>query len=475
MNLRSVGSPSLGWLLLGALAAAVGWITYAAGGSVTAERYPLQQAGFAVAAGSLALAVLVPVAISTGIARNLRARGRNVSTSTVAAASVALLNLILVVGIQMLSPLSVKTLWLERGTWVFDAMTAQGPYGPPALPVVKDKLEQLREANKLASAAPLWCEEASAGFAVGLAAGLRDNAPLPLAQALGSVLDRYGVTSPEVVPEGLDGRAMLADVMDLAVAAGPAVDLPPQGPPDGTPTLVERKRIVGTTTGWEARYEDGEWRWCPGTGAEALVRGRAHAIAIRAEAERVPTPTVGSAAGADDAEVRLALQKAVRGRAAWLSGVAALDPAWSESLTQPAAAIQGERLRTWCTAQAKEDAARMTAIGSVAQRWTLPAPGAAVDPAVQALLDAQGRRYLHDVVEACAPVLGDRQVREAAKGLTISETQRARWADLEARAVASSAVLTPVGEVGSGEISIAVDGGTLRAVKEEGTWRIDLR
>jgi hypothetical protein len=475
MNLRSVGSPSLGWLMLGALAAAVGWITYAAAGSVAAEEFPVQPAGFAVAAGALAVAVLIPAAIATAIARTLRARGKEVKTSNMAAAAVVLVNLLAVVGIQMFAPLSVKTLWLERGTWVFDAMTDQGPYGPPALPIVARKLDEVREARKLAEAAPLWCDEASGGFAVGLAAGLRDNGPLPLAQALGNILDRYGVTSDEAVPVGLNGHAILADVMDLAVAAGPAVDLPPQGPPDGTPTLVERKRIVGTTTGWEARYEGGEWRWCPGTGAESLIRGRAHAIAIRAEAERVPTPTMGSAAGAEDSEVRLALQKAVRGRAAWLAGVAALDAAWSESLTQPAAAIQGERLRTWCTAQAKEDTARMTAINSVAQRWTLPAPGAAVDPAVQALLDAQGRRYLHDVVEACGPVMGDRQVHEAARGLTISETQRARWADLEARAVASSAVLTPVGEPPVSEISIAVDGGTLRAVKEEGAWRIDLR
>lgn len=496
MNLRSVGRPSFGLAMLGALAAALGFVTYAALGSVSAEEFPLQPAGLTVALGAGALALLVPLALSTGITRAIRGRGANMHGATVAAGTVVACNLAGIVAIQVSSPVTVKNLWTERGTWVVDASRGVGPYGPPALPVVARRLEELQAAKRLDEAAPLWCAETSAGFAVGLASGLREGVPLTIADALSAVLARHQIgqstaaqsaegaapaegapaqpapLDASAIPEGVDGRALLSDVMDLARAAGPSVDLPPAAPPDGTPASISRKRIAATTPGWEARYEDGAWRWCPGTAADAVIRGHAHAIAIRAEAERVPTPTIAASAGPHDKDVRIALKAAILGRSAWLAGAAPQAAEWTASLTQPSAAFQGERMRAWCTSASKDDAARSAALGSVTQRWTLPAPGTAVDPAVRALLEAQGRHYLNDVLSACAPVLGDRQVQDAARGLDIPEAQRLRWAELEAKAIASSAALK---DDGAGGVTISFEGGTARAAQEEGVWRIDLR
>lgn len=469
---RTKGGIGMGWGLLAVVAATLGGITMAALGSVVAEAYPLQAAGFAVAGITLFGAVLLPLGLSSGIARVLRSRGIDVGWGRVAAGTVTGWNLAAVVLVQVLSPVTVKDLWMERGTWVVDAMLDRGPFGPAAIPVVTRRLAEVEAAVRLDVAAPLWCDEGAGAFAVGLAEGLRDGAPVPLADTMTAVLARHGV-GPERVPGSvLDGRALLDDVADLAAASGPAVDLPPQAPVDATPTAVARRRIVVTTPGWEARYEDGAWRWCTGTAAEAEARGHAHAIAMRQEAARVPAPTSGGVAGPWDGVVRLALQNAAFGRSAWLAGVSTFDPAWTESLTRAAAAAQGERLRTWCTPAAAGDPSRTDVLTGLAGRWTLPEAGRPLDPSVQSLLDAQGRRYLQDLLAACAPVAVDRQVREAGHGLSISDPQRRRWAELEARSIASAAVLQ---DDGTGGVKIEVDGRTLRAVQEDGAWRIDWR
>jgi hypothetical protein len=461
----------VGLLALGGVASALGGLTIAALGSTVAETYPLRPAGFAVAGIALFLAALLPLGMSTGIVRALRGRGYGVGPLKVAGVTLMLANIAWIVGIQVGSPVPVRTLMAERGTWVVDAMLGRGPFGPAALPVLAREIEALQDAERLAQAAPMWCDETAAGFAVGLADGLRKSSPLPVAESLGAILERHGITEAEAaLPTSLDGQALLEDVRDVAAAAGPAVDLPPLTAADLTPGKVQRKRIQ-FASGWEARYEDGAWRWCTGTAEHAVVRGRAYAVAVREEAARAPTPSAGSAAGPWDGDVRTALQRAAFGRAAWLAGVSSIGPEFGESLTAQAAAAQAERIRAWCVGAA-EDATRKAAVDAVASRWTLPAAGRAVDPAVQALLEAQGRRYLEDVLAACLPVAGDRQVREAAKGLSIPDAQRRRWAELEARNLASAAVLT---DNGTGGVKIEVDGRTLTASQEAGSWRIDWR
>lgn len=472
MSQQRMSGLGVGWALLASFAAGIGVVTIAALGSVVAEAYPLQPAGFAVAGIALFGAVVLPLALSSGVARAIRGRWSDVRWGRVAAGTVAAWNLALVVLVQVAGPVTVKDLWLDRGTWVIDAMANRGPFGPAAIPAVQRRLAEVEAAVRLADAAPLWCDEAAAGFALGLAQGMRDGAPVPLADTLNGILARHGASPDQVEVQALDGRALLDDVMDVTAASGPAVELPPQAPVDATPTSVERRRIVATTPGWEARYEAGAWRWCPGTPAESTVRGHAYAVAIRQEAARVPTPTSGGAAGPWDGVVRLALQNAAFGRSAWLAGVSTFDPSWAESLTRGAAAAQGERLRAWCTPAASGDPSRTDVLTGLAGRWTLPEAGKAVDASVQSLLDAQGRRYLQDVLAACGPVAADRQVREAGHGLAIPDAQRRRWAELEARSIASAAVLQ---DDGTGGVKVEVDGRTLRAVQEDGAWRIDWR
>lgn len=469
----SRGGGLLGWVSWAVIAlasAAAGACTLAAAASIVAEVYPLQAAGFTVAGIALFASLLLPIALSTGLIRTLRRRGSRVRPIVVTTTTVLLTNIAIVVGVQVGSPVPVPELLATRGTWVVDAMIRQGPFGPAALPVLGRDLDALMAAKRVADASPMWCDATSAAFAVGLADGLRAGAPLPLSQALGGILDRYGVDPAQPVPDGVDGGALLADVMDVATASGPTVDLPPQAEIDATPKTVERTRITFTTDGWEARYEHGRWRWCTGAPSLANVRGHAYAVAMRDEAARVPTPT-GAAAGPWDGDVRAALQTASIGRSSWLLGASKSPAGWTESLTKTAAAAQAERIRTWCAVAAK-DPARAAVVSGVATRYTLPAPGKAIDPSVQALLDAQGRRYLEDVIAACEPVAGDRQVQEAGQGLSIPDGQRKRWAELEARSLASAAVLT---DDGTGGVRIEVDGRTLRAVQEDGAWRIDWR
>ncbi|MEZ4239354.1 MAG: hypothetical protein R3F59_25005 [Myxococcota bacterium] len=472
VNRRLAGA---GLLAVGLAAALAGGLTISALASTVAETYPLTPAGFTVGGIAVLLALVVPVGVSTGILRAMRSRGYTPAPSAVAGLTLLLTNLAWIVGIQVASPVPVRVLVAERGTWVVDAMLGSGPFGPAALPVLSREIVDLQDAQTLAVAAPMWCDETAGGFAVGLADGLRNGAPAALSDALGDILVRHGVGVDQPggavanIPEDLDGQGLLDDVRDIASAFGPAVDLPPLVASDLTPGVVERKRIE-FASGWEARYEHGAWRWCTGTVRDAATRGHAYAAAIRLEQERAPV-AAGPAAGPWDRDVRAALQAAAFGRSAWLAGVSTVGPDFGNALTQTAAAAQAEKIRNWCT-QAAEDPARKTAVESVASRWTLPAPGKAVDASVQALLEAQGRRYLEDVLAACGPVAGDRQVREAARGLNVPDAQRRRWAELEARNLASAATLS---DNGTGGVKVEVDGRTLVAVQEDGAWRIDWR
>ncbi|MEQ1565107.1 MAG: hypothetical protein ABMA64_05675 [Myxococcota bacterium] len=466
---KSGAASGAGWVLLAVATAGVGAVTFAAAASVVAQDHPLRPAGFAVAAAVLAVSVLVPLGIGTNLARALRRRGYAASRGAILATAVALVNLAGVVGIQVLGPAPVRVLWTERGTWVVDAMIGRGPFGPAAVPVIERRLAEVEAADHLQAAIPLWCDEDAAAFAVGLAGGLAQGSPAPLVETLGRVTERHGVTAGAPQYEDIAGRALLSDVADLVGASYPDVALPPQGPIDPTPTQVSRHRIGATTTGWEARYEEGAWRWCPGTVEEARARGEVFARALQEQARRVPT-AAGPVAGPWDAEVRTTLQRAAFGRAAWLAGSTAVDATWGEALTRSAALAQAERIRAWCTVSA--DPARKAALDSVVGRWSVPPVGQALDPSNRTLLETQGRRYLADVLGACSALQGDRQVRDAASGVDAPEAQRRRWAELEARAIASEATLA---DDGTGGVRVHAEGRDLRAVQEDGSWRIDWR
>jgi hypothetical protein len=458
-----------GWLVLAGVTALIGFVIGAAALSVVAQEYPPQPAGFAVAGIALAVALLVPIGIGTGIARVLRRRGWSTPTLAVVASTIAAVNVGGVVAIQVLGPEHVRPLIVERGTWVWDAMTGQGPFGPPAIPTITRQLDDVAAARHLADALPLWCDEDAGAFATGLASGLSRSGPAPMAETLGRILERHGGSAGGSPPSPGEGRAALAELADVVSASYPDVELPPQGPVDATPAKVARKRIAVTTTGWEARYEEGAWRWCPGTVDESRARGDVYAQALRDQARRVPTPT-GTAAGPWDSAVRTVLQQAAFGRSAFLAGSTAIDATWAESLTRAAAAAQAERIRTWCTDATQSDPSRALALTGVVQRWSLPPVGVPMEASNKTLLEAQGRRYLTDVLAACSPVIGDRQVKETAHGLDVPDGQRKRWAELDARTVASEAKLT---DDGGGGVRVEVDGRAMRAVQEDGAWRID--
>jgi hypothetical protein len=460
-----------GWALLAGIAALIGFVTFAAASSVVAEVYPLQPAGVAVAVGCLFVALVAPTAVGTGLARALHARGYRLSRVAVVAGVITAVNLGGVVALQLVGPAPVRVLLVERGTWVVDALTNRGPFGPAAIPVVQRRLEEVAAARYVRDAIPLWCDEDAAAFAVGLAGGLAKGGPAPLAETLGRVVERHGAALEGVPADGIDGRLLLTDVHDIVAASFPDVELPPQGPIDPTPSQVDRKRIAVGTTGWEARFEDGAWRWCPGTAEESEARGDVYAQALRDQARRVPT-AMGAAAGPWDSEVRTVLQQAAFGRTAWLAGSTSVDASWAESLTRTAAAAQGERIRVWCTAASKSDPSRALPLAGVVQRWSLPPVGVTMEASNRTLLEAQGRRYLTEVLTACTPLLGDRQVKELSQGIDVPDAQRRRWAELDARTVASEAQLT---DDGTGGVKIEIDGRAMRAVQEDGAWRIDWR
>src|SRR5690349_14956645 len=143
------GAAGIGWVLLSVVTGAVGVAVFAAACSVVAEVYPFQPAGFAVAGIALFLAFVLPIGIGTGLARTARRRGWNAPTLAIVAGTIALVNIGGVVGIQVLGPDRVKNLLMERGTWVVDAMTGQGPYGPPALPVIARRLDEVASAHRV--------------------------------------------------------------------------------------------------------------------------------------------------------------------------------------------------------------------------------------------------------------------------------------------------------------------------------------
>jgi hypothetical protein len=228
---------------------------------------------------------------------------------------------------------------------------------------------------------------------------------------------------------------------------------------------------VFATPGWEARYEDGAWRVCSDTSSAAVLAGRDLARSMRDAAAKLPSASV-RVAGPWDPEVRAALRGAAYGRAAFHAGVAGLDPAWPQALTRAAAAQQAERVRAWCVPAAVGDPGRSSALAALSVRWGVGSPGTPIDPAARALVDAQGRKYLEDVLAACGPVAQVRQTMEAARGLAVPDSQRRRWAELESAAVGSAAMLV---DDGTGGVRIEVEGRSLRAVQEDGGWRIDWR
>jgi hypothetical protein len=469
---------ALAWWSLGACGFALGFVTLSAAASLVAEGQRSDVAGLVVGAIAGGLALGVPLLLGAAVVRALQARGYAALRRPIYATCLALVNVAYVLLLQATGPRPVSTLWLERGTWVFDAWVGRGPFGPAAVPTVRAALGPLQAAHKLRDVIPLWCDEGAAAFADGLAAGLAADGPAPLAETLRSVVGRYSGS-----PDGqVAGRALLSAVADVALGSFPDLDLPALGTVDPTPTSVERTTIGTSSPGWVARYEEGAWRWCPGPAAELRASGQLHATALREEVRRVPV-AAEPAAGPWDASVRAALQAAVLGRAAWLAGsTTALDRSWSASLTPPAAFAQAERLRRWCGRVAAGDPAQQALMDAFYARWNLPSGApleegqppveVTLDPGLRSLLEGQGRSYLADLVDACKPMVGDRQLTERAGGLDVSEDQRRRWAEGEARAAAGAARLTDQGE---GGVTVEVDGRVLRATQDEGSWRLDWR
>lgn len=457
------------WGALGLGGASAGFVTLGAAASLVAQAYGPAIAGFVVAAITGTLAFVIPLLLGNGIVKLVHARGYQPARRPIYATAVALVNVIYVALLHFTGPQEVPRLWLERGTWVFDAMTSQGPYGPPAVPVVTRTLAELGASYTLRDTEPRWCDESAAAFAVGLAAGLAKDGPAPLAATLATVTQRYGAALEGQPAPGTDGRAMLSAVTDVVLASFPDLTLAPVPSAEASVAAIARREITLATPGWTARYERGAWRWCPGTAEELRARGEQHAANLREEVRRVPTPNA-IAAGPWDADVRSALHRAVLGRSAWLAGAAStLDRSWADALTRAAAAEQGERLRAWCTRGSASDDERSAAIEAFAEQWNLPKAGQRIKGSARGLLEAQGRQYLAELVDLCKPAVAARQAREDSSGLRIPEAQRAGWAEGEARAFASDAHLAADGDA----VKIELDGRELRAVQEDGRWRID--
>jgi hypothetical protein len=458
--------------LVAVLAAASGIVTLSAVGSLVAEEFPVGPAAAAVLVGAVGLSVIVPLGLAATVVRAMKARAMAPRRPAVFAGSIVALNLAIVVLTQVLSPVPLVRLLPQRGTWAFDAIAGNGPFGPAAVPIVTRRVEELRGTATLDGAAPLWCDETAASVGYGIATGLRDGAPAPLADTLANVLARHGIDlATGAIPTGVDGRALLRDVVDVGQAIAPVVPLPPFPEAEPTVRTVESRRIVFDTPGWEARYEDGAWRICTDSPSAAVLAGRDLARSMRDAAAKVPSVAVRMA-GPWDPEVRAALRGASYGRAAFHAGVSGLDPAWPESLTRAAAAAQAERVRGWCVPAAVGDPTRSAALSALSVRWGVGAPGTPIDPAARSLVDLQGRKYLDDVLAACGPVAQDRQATEAARGLPVQDSERRRWAELESSAVGAAAMLV---EDGTGGVRIEVGGRALRAVQEDGGWRIDWR
>lgn len=454
------------------VAAVAGVVTLSAAGSLVAEAFPLLPASLAVLAGALGLAVALPLGVGTTLVRAMRARGMAPRRAAVLTGSVVGINLAIVVLTQVLAPVPLVKLLPERGTWAFDALVGRGPFGPAAVPVVTRRVDEVRATTSLATAAPLWCDETAASVAYGVASGLREGGPAPLSDTLSAVLARHGVDpATGALPEDVDGRGLLLDVLDVAQAIAPPVTLAAFPEVDARAAHVEARRVVFATAGWEARYEAGDWRICSDTSSAAVLSGRDLARSMRDAAAKLPSASV-RVAGPWDPEVRAALRGAAYGRAAFSAGVAGLDPAWPQALTRAAAAQQAERVRAWCVPAAVGDPTRSAALSALSVRWGVGSPGTAIDPAARALVEAQGRKYLEDVLAACGPVAQDRQTMEATRGIAVPDSQRRRWAELESSAIGSAAMLA---DDGTGGVRVEVDGKALRAVQEDGGWRVDWR
>lgn len=460
---------ALAWASLGLLGAFSGFVTLSAAASLVAQNYREDLGALAVLGIAGTLAVIIPLLLGNGIVKLVTSRGYQPYRRPIYATAVALVNVIYVALLQFSGPQPVQKLWLERGTWLFDALTQQGPYGPAAIPVVNRSLAELGGSYRLREAAPLWCDESAAAFGVGLSAGLAKDGPATLSATLATVTERYGAKLDGLPESSVEGRKMLGAVTDVVLATFPDLAVAPIEPAEASLSAVSRRRVSLSAVGWEARYEDGEWRWCPGTADEVRARGEAHAAHLREEVRRVPTPNA-VAAGPWDADVRLALQAAVAGRSAWLSGAASvLDRRWADALTRAASAVQGERLRAWCARASSADQMKVEAHEAFATKWGLPRAGLKLTTAQRGLLEAQGRQYLAELVELCRGTVGDRVSREASLGLDIPEEQRRRWVEGEARAFARDARLSADGD----DVKVEFDGVTLQAVLEDGQWRIN--
>ncbi|MCB9686116.1 MAG: hypothetical protein H6735_13835 [Alphaproteobacteria bacterium] len=456
------------WALAATLAALAGTLVLSAAASTVAEAWPPLPAAIGVAVGSLLLAAGLPLGLAWFVIGRMRDRGMTVKVPQVAAGLVVALDILWIVLVQVGGPAPLVQLMPDRGTWLLDALSGRGPFGPAAVPVVARRAEETRTERSPDALVDALCDRSARALAGGVLVELRgDDTEIPglrrLAEHHGMVAAEGEDPLPMPLPESL-GRAFLVDTLDLMAGSLPLVDLPEGPTVDLVPGTPERTRVPLGAEGWEGVYEDGAWRTCAGPDEAVAERGR---TLVRMARAQVRAAKVVDLPPAWDGPVRDALRTAIAGRSGFALGV---PPAsgWSDAFTGAGAAAQAGRVLAWCV-PAAVDPARVPAIEELRTRWALPE--GTLDASSTTGLAASGRELLADVATACAPVAQDRVATELASGIPATVEDRRRWAALDASTV-DRAVLT---ELSPGEIRAEIAGAVVRVLDEGGSWHVDWR
>ncbi len=531
------GVLGLGLAAIAVVAVVANVLVGSAIGSGWVERWPTEIGVWLVLLAVLGASLVLPVGAAGWALRRLAASGRSVRIGRTMVGIVGLWNVALLAATWQLSPHPLSDVVVERGTWVYDVFSGRGPFGPAALPTVETLVADARALDDIGALAPLLSDETAAGVAaywVLVLNGTGDASPEFESYRVRYGFDLKRLADAPDTVDIRDGRDALADLAALLEEArqdlpdglkdAPTFQWPADLPAELELTSIDRTHVqVGERPGWEARYEHGEWRLFLGGVPEwyAAARHRLAELApvlaqVRAAAEQrdaaaaAALATMGgeearaavAAEPASFAAVRAVLTSAARGHHGALTGTTAHQASWPESLTREAAVARAETVRAWCVGAAGSDALIATDHSKLLTRYGLPAPAAEepspvaaegatadaepapaegdsdavadppvvppLDEAQRAALDARGRRWFRDVLEMCEPVVVMRQHRDVAPG-TVDDGRRARWAGLDATEWVQRAQLSEDGDA----IAIDVGGESLRAIRQDGSWRID--
>jgi len=498
LTLGLVGLASVATLGAGLLLTAIAGAIHAPGAG---QAYAL-----AALAGVLVVVGALPVGLGGWILYKLRQRGIKIRIARTVAGLTLLWNAgILGIGLTVDKPWSVVEL-AYHARWVPMAALDRTPVDPASVDAVKDLVGRVGEVDSARELAPLLSNASAAGLAV---KWLRIRDGQLTDDRVAQLYTLYGIDRDTLVdtPRALED-ALVPRGRDLLYEVSEIVDL------DAEPDLSWRSR--GDAADVRVRARDARAAQVvlqpEGVQLDVVLEERAWRLHLADFADLVgesragsgePSPEVQPVAEAPEPEsedvvaIRQAFLGAAAGRAGHLAGTTAFDAGWAASLTQEAAASTGLEVLAWCVG-APGEAPEPAPESEEAPPPPEPAPDVHASPGTDpifvrdvealradyglgpedvALTEAlhesvvpRGRDLLTRVLEICGPVKRRRQAVQARGGLTATDAQRMRWAELDAGDLSERAVIE---DEGVGAKTVEVDGVTYSARLEDGQWRID--